>query len=130
MGYVGRPCIYRALCETARRFAPKQSSLVEELIRIIFRSAYSFNNYTGWLNYNYFSFPLQKVLDNEPDDHRLYHWAFRRGREDRHLECSEMFSQCPFSLVDMALGYYSEFDEEYVNNNAINVATWNISGYH
>lgn len=67
------------------------------------------------------SFPLEKVQDNEPDDHRLYHWAFRRGREDTHLECVQMFPQCPFSLVNMALGYYSEFDDQNADSNAISV---------
>lgn len=68
-----------------------------------------------------FSFPQQKVLDNEPDDHRLYHWAFRRGREDTNLQCEEMYPQCPFSLIDMALGYYSEYDDENSDStNAIN----------
>lgn len=69
------------------------------------------------------SFPLQKVLDNEPEDHRLYHWASRRGHEDTNLECSQMFPQCPFSLVDMALGYYSEFDDEDMDKNSIGVTS-------
>lgn len=61
-------------------------------------------------------FPQQRVLSNEPEEHRLYHWAFRRGRENTQQECSDMFPQCPVSLVDMALGYYSEFGD---GNNAL-----------
>lgn len=97
MGYTGRPCIYRALCEAARRFRPKGDSLVEEIVRIVFR------------------FPQQKILTSEPEEHRLYHWAYRRGRENTEKDCYEMFPQCPISLVDMALGYYSEFGDEDTN---------------
>lgn len=63
------------------------------------------------------SFPLQKLASAEPEDHRLYHWAYRKGQEDQAQECSDMFPQCPISLVDMALGYYSGYPEEGEENN-------------
>ncbi|KAJ8921341.1 hypothetical protein NQ315_002956 [Exocentrus adspersus] len=53
------------------------------------------------------SFPDQRILSSEPDEHRIYHWAHQKGRETE--DCSEVFPQCPFSLIDMALGHYSQF---------------------
>lgn len=58
------------------------------------------------------SFPQQKIANGEPEDHRLYHWAYRRGRENKIQECSEMFSDCSISLIDMALGYYSDYQDQ------------------
>lgn len=37
MGYDGRQCILRAMCESSQLFRKKGSNMVEELIRIIFR---------------------------------------------------------------------------------------------
>lgn len=36
MGYSGRECILRALCESGQYFAGKPTNMVEELIRTIF----------------------------------------------------------------------------------------------
>ncbi|XP_030752518.1 uncharacterized protein LOC115879702 [Sitophilus oryzae] len=98
MGYNGRSCILRALCEAERRFQPKESSLAHHILNLIF------------------SFPKERILRNEPDEHRMYHWASQIGSgtannedtyvEDQLEECSDIF-QCPFSLIDLALGYYS-----------------------
>lgn len=48
----------------------------------------------------------------EPEEHRLYHWAYRIGKEQNNQDCSQMFSGCSFSLVDMALGEYSNYAQE------------------
>ncbi|GJQ70731.1 hypothetical protein Trydic_g664 [Trypoxylus dichotomus] len=92
MGYDGRACIFRALCETSRRFMSKGDSIIEELLRIVFK------------------FPLQKLLHFEPEEHRLYHWAYRMGR-DSNKECEDLFPACSFSLIDMALGGYSDYED-------------------
>lgn len=36
MGYNGRECILRALCESAQYFVGKGTNMVEELIRVVF----------------------------------------------------------------------------------------------
>ncbi|ERL84831.1 hypothetical protein D910_02255 [Dendroctonus ponderosae] len=63
------------------------------------------------------SYPKEPVASNEPDDHRLYHWAAHMASSpdndddvDCAKECSDIF-YCPFSLIDLALGHYSRFDE-------------------
>lgn len=58
-----------------------------------------------------FRFPLQRLLHSEPEEHRLYHWAHRMGR-DSDKECEEIFPSCSFSLIDMALGGYSGYEDE------------------
>ncbi|XP_018575986.1 uncharacterized protein LOC108914623 [Anoplophora glabripennis] len=92
-GFRGRSCIYRALCEAPRRFKMKSNSLSEEFIRLLFK------------------FPLQSVIEDEPEVHSLYQWAYRRGRQNNQQECQEMFPECPISLIDLALGYYSGTDK-------------------
>nr|XP_023017428.1 uncharacterized protein LOC111506549 isoform X1 [Leptinotarsa decemlineata] len=89
MGLEGRPCIYRALCEASRRFMFKSSKLSEELLRIIFK------------------FPLQYLSQDEPDDHHLYHKAYRSGKQEKQQDCKEIFPECSISLIDLALGDYS-----------------------
>lgn len=37
MGYNGRQCVLRALCESTQYFVKKRSNLAEEMIRTIFR---------------------------------------------------------------------------------------------
>ncbi|KAF5307135.1 hypothetical protein FQR65_LT07119 [Abscondita terminalis] len=95
MGFNGRSCILRALCETSQRFSSRKHGLIEELIRIVF------------------NFPLQKVMNWEPEEHRLYHWAYRVGQEKEQKDCSDLFSGCSFSLLDMALGRYSDYTHGY-----------------
>ncbi|KAF7280665.1 hypothetical protein GWI33_005631 [Rhynchophorus ferrugineus] len=95
IGYNGRSCILRTLCEAEKRFEPRETSLARQLLNIIFR------------------FPKGPIGKDEPDDHRIYHWASLIGRgeysdNENQLEqdCSDIFT-CPFSLIDMALGYHS-----------------------
>nr|XP_022900459.1 uncharacterized protein LOC111413657 [Onthophagus taurus] len=90
MGFDGRSCILKALCETTRKLMPRGNTIVEELLRIVFR------------------FPQQHLLNSEPEDHRIYHWASRMGK-DSAKECTDMFPGCTFSLIDMALGEYSSY---------------------
>ena len=59
-----------------------------------------------------YRFPLQRLFKWEPEEHRLYHWASRMGL-DSEKECSDMFPNCEFSLIDVALGGYSEYLHDY-----------------
>lgn len=54
-------------------------------------------------------------MNTEPEEHRLYHWAHRMGKEDQLQECADIFTGCSFSLLDLALGDYSTYDTSYVS---------------
>ncbi|XP_001607063.1 uncharacterized protein LOC100123420 [Nasonia vitripennis] len=93
MGYDGRTCILRALCEAAQRFMPRGNSLVEEMMRIVF------------------ALPLKRVFSFEPEEHRVYTSAHKAGHEGH--DCPALFPGCSFSLIDMALGKYNSDAEDY-----------------
>jgi hypothetical protein len=96
MGYHGRDCILRALCESPQFFESiGKRSMVEELIKTIF------------------SFPKSKVLSFEPSHLVLneYDEAHRKGRSRRNIvDCGVKYSRCSFSLIQLALGKYSHFN--------------------
>ncbi|XP_024935575.1 uncharacterized protein LOC107274861 [Cephus cinctus] len=87
MGFDGRTCVLRALCEASQRLMPKGTTLVEEMMRIAF------------------SMPLKKIFSFEPEEHHVYTKAHAAGHEGH--DCVAMFPACSFSLIDMALGKYS-----------------------
>ncbi|XP_065157094.1 uncharacterized protein [Atheta coriaria] len=91
MGYNGKQCVLRALCEAAAMFISnhEEIGLLEKSIMTVF------------------GFPIQEILDHEPEDHRLYQEAHLHGKKSQ--ECSIKYSKCTFSLVDMALGMYSYY---------------------
>ncbi|CAG5102580.1 Protein of unknown function [Cotesia congregata] len=105
MGYNGRTCILRALCEAAQALMPKGNTLLEEMMRIVF------------------SMPLKRaVLSHEPKEHHIYTEAHRAGFES--ASCESRFSGCSFSLIDMALGKYNSKYHEYntdTESNSLNV---------
>lgn len=90
MGYDGRDCILRAICESPQYFKSKGSNMIEELLRTIF------------------SLPKTKVLPFEHEDTIHYDNAHRRGVSNSF--CPSLFSKCGFSLLDLALGHYSKPD--------------------
>ncbi|KYN32319.1 hypothetical protein ALC56_13176 [Trachymyrmex septentrionalis] len=87
MGFDGRTCILRALCEASQRLMPKGNTLIEEMMRISF------------------SLPLKRVFSFEPEEHRTYTRAHKAGHEGK--DCAAMFPGCSFSLIDLALGKYN-----------------------
>ncbi|XP_052890091.1 uncharacterized protein LOC128298378 [Anopheles moucheti] len=87
MGYDGRDCILRALCESSQYFGGKGSNMVAEMLRTLF------------------SYPKQKVLSFEHADHRVYDEAHRKGRN--MAPCQSLYGNCRFSLLELALGKYS-----------------------
>lgn len=89
MGYNGRECILRALCESPKMFQRKAANMVEELVRTIFRM------------------PSGKVLPYEPVDLLAYDSAHRRGRRSL-THCPSAYPACGMSLIDMAMGAYSK----------------------
>ncbi|XP_050293782.1 uncharacterized protein LOC126734277 [Anthonomus grandis grandis] len=96
MGYNGRTCMLRSICEAEQRFLKDEENLIYKILSIIF------------------SFPQEPILDHEPDIHHIYHYASQMGRSNGEVDqpndikdkCSEAF-KCPFSLIDFSLGYYS-----------------------
>lgn len=89
MGYNGRDCILRALCESPKKFGKKGSHLVAELVRTIF------------------SFPKSKVLPFENSELMIYDEAHRIGKSKLE-ECDKIYPSCGFSLINLALGKYSK----------------------
>lgn len=86
MGYNGKHCILRALCESTQYFYKKGSNMAEELIRTIF------------------SLPKSKVLPFEHNSILEYDSAHRKGRN--RIYCPLEYP-CSFSLIELALGKYS-----------------------
>ncbi|KAJ0174997.1 hypothetical protein K1T71_009138 [Dendrolimus kikuchii] len=86
MGYNGRQCILKTLCETTQRIVPHGEHMVEEIFRALF------------------TLPRAKVLATEPLEHMIYDSAHRLGVLLEN--CDAMFT-CPISLVDWAKGYYN-----------------------
>ncbi|XP_046749318.1 uncharacterized protein LOC124413047 [Diprion similis] len=93
MGFDGRTCVLRALCEASQRLMPKGNTLIEEMMRITF------------------SLPLKRVFSFEPPEHHTYDAAHRAGHQGR--DCTRMFPACSFSLIDMALGNYNSPEASY-----------------
>lgn len=88
MGYDGRDCVLRALCEAPQVFGKKGSHLIAELIRTVF------------------TFPKSKVLPFEHQDLIIYDEAHRKGKS-LATECHTTYPKCGFSLIKLALGKYS-----------------------
>jgi DM4/DM12 family len=89
MGYDGRECVLRALCEAPRSFGKKGSHMIAELIRTVF------------------SFPRSKVLPFEHRELMIYDEAYRKGKSGTS-ECHDTYPNCGFSLIKLALGEYSK----------------------
>lgn len=88
MGYHGRECILKALCESTQIFKKKQKTMVQELIKTVF------------------SFPKSKVLPFEHPELLIYDEAHRKGQNQ--INCDTIFSKCALSLIKIALGKYSK----------------------
>ncbi|XP_028032472.1 uncharacterized protein LOC114244769 [Bombyx mandarina] len=85
MGYNGRSCILKTLCETTQRIVPHGENMIEEMFRALF------------------TLPMSKVLSTEPIEHAVYDSAHRLGVLLQNCDIYE----CPISLVDLAQGYYN-----------------------
>lgn len=92
MGYNGRACVLRALCESSRFFRNKSTNMAEELVRVIF------------------TLPAMKTLPFEHADLIMYGEAHHKGKDKDNDQtedhCAAAYSDCRFSLIAMALGEY------------------------
>ncbi|KAK0082238.1 hypothetical protein PV325_010799, partial [Microctonus aethiopoides] len=74
--------------------------------------------------------PLKRaLLSHEPNEHHIYTEAHRNGHNS--VSCSNMYTGCSFSLIDMALGRYSrrsDFGMEANSQDMIPEAIGNLPG--
>ncbi|XP_055855742.1 uncharacterized protein LOC129918961 [Episyrphus balteatus] len=94
MGYNGRDCVLRALCESRQFFQSKKLGMIPELIRTIF------------------SLPKTRLLTREIEEHsdiKHYNDAYFRDEDE---DC-ELRYPCSFSLLELAMGRYSEPSEHF-----------------
>ncbi|CAD0202329.1 unnamed protein product [Chrysodeixis includens] len=85
MGYNGRACILKTLCETTQRLLPNGENMIEEMFRTLF------------------TLPMTKLLASEPIEQATYDAAHRLGQL---LKSCDQYA-CPVSLVDLVQGYYN-----------------------
>ncbi|XP_055716470.1 uncharacterized protein LOC129810177 [Phlebotomus papatasi] len=93
MGYNGKSCVLKALCQSHQYFNRQGSNMIEEILRTIF------------------SLPKQKVFSFEHRDLNDYDLAHRQGRKKSN--CEELYPNCGFSLLDLALGRYSKPPQDF-----------------
>ncbi|CAD7077441.1 unnamed protein product [Hermetia illucens] len=86
LGYNGKECIMKTLCETRKAFAPRNANMVERMLRTIF------------------SFPKVRPFAREHREIHEYDMAYRSGKASN---CSLLYPKCDFSILDFALGKYS-----------------------
>ncbi|XP_023161864.2 uncharacterized protein LOC111593377 [Drosophila hydei] len=100
MGFNGRACVARALCESAKYLhAPGQrGNMLEELVRAVL------------------SMPTSPVAAYEPQAHHHYDRIYRRSK--RHSrDCNELYPGCQFSLLALALGKYVSAPAQFTKYN-------------
>ncbi|EDW83391.1 uncharacterized protein Dwil_GK22340 [Drosophila willistoni] len=91
MGFNGKSCVARALCESAKYLTPspnerKRGNMLEELVRTVF------------------SLPSKHVANHEPQLHFYYDGIYRRSkRATEKRNCHEIYPECNFSLLSLAL---------------------------
>ncbi|KAH8363447.1 hypothetical protein KR084_010491 [Drosophila pseudotakahashii] len=93
MGYNGRDCILRTLCESRQYFQRTKMSMVGEMLRTIF------------------SLPKQRIFTRELHENSdIYHYdqAYRNAHSD---DCSQY--DCHFSLLELAFGKYTTPPKNY-----------------
>ncbi|XP_022209987.2 uncharacterized protein LOC111065858 [Drosophila obscura] len=89
MGFNGHSCVARALCESAKYMLPQEQkgNMLQELVRTVF------------------SMPPTPVAGHEPQAHHQYDRIYRRSKRASR-ECDEIYPECQFSLLALALGKY------------------------
>ncbi|XP_017083996.2 uncharacterized protein LOC108116567 isoform X1 [Drosophila eugracilis] len=93
MGYNGRDCILRTLCESRQYFQRTKMSMVGEMLRTIF------------------SLPKQRIFTrelHENSDIVHYDQAYRNAHND---DCTQY--NCHFSLLELAFGKYTTPPKNY-----------------
>lgn len=94
MGHNGKACIQRALCESNQYFKGRGGTMIEEMVRTTF------------------SLPKVRVFSFENQGIVQYDKAHRIGRSLK-TDCKKTYPGCYFSLLDLALGRYTEPPQGY-----------------
>uniref|UniRef100_A0A6P4E975 Uncharacterized protein LOC108037843 n=1 Tax=Drosophila rhopaloa TaxID=1041015 RepID=A0A6P4E975_DRORH len=89
-------CIMRTLCEARHLLAPPGLTLFHDIFRIMLRYE---------LVRTVFSLPSTPVTAHEPQAHHQYDRIYRRSKRNSR-ECHEIYPDCQFSLLALALGKY------------------------
>ncbi|XP_016952296.2 uncharacterized protein LOC108026107 isoform X2 [Drosophila biarmipes] len=93
MGYNGRDCVLRTLCESRQYFQRTKMSMVGEMLRTIF------------------SLPKQRIFTRELHENSdIFHYdqAYRNAHND---DCTQY--HCHFSLLELAFGKYTTPPKNY-----------------
>ncbi|ALC47299.1 CG13616 [Drosophila busckii] len=90
MGFNGRDCVARALCESAKYLQTpgRRGNMLEQLVRTVF------------------SLPTAPVAAHEPASHHEYDSIYRRSKRELR-DCHELYAGCQFSLLALGLGHYA-----------------------
>ncbi|XP_064554839.1 uncharacterized protein LOC135439902 [Drosophila montana] len=94
MGYNGRDCILRTLCESRQYFQRTKMNMVGEMLRTIF------------------SLPKQRIFSRELHENSdIVHYdnAYRHAH---NFDCAKQYN-CQFSLLELAFGKYSTPPKNY-----------------
>ncbi|XP_036333927.1 acetylcholine receptor subunit alpha-like 1 isoform X5 [Rhagoletis pomonella] len=94
MGYNGRDCVLRALCESRQYFTRNKMGMIGEMLRVVF------------------SLPKQRLFTRELRENSeigVYDHAYRKARS---VDCVTHYD-CPFSLLELAFGRYAKPPTDY-----------------
>ncbi|XP_055838148.1 uncharacterized protein LOC129906411 [Episyrphus balteatus] len=91
MGFNGRDCISRTLCESSNFLKDRSGNMVEEIVKLIF----SFPRHKGALYHH-----------NNGDNMHHYDKAYYNNNNngDLNYDCQQKYPNCHFSLLELALG--------------------------
>ncbi|XP_034130223.1 uncharacterized protein LOC117585069 isoform X1 [Drosophila guanche] len=94
MGYNGRDCVLRTLCESRQYFQRTKMNMVGEMLRTIF------------------SLPKQRIFTRELHENSdIVHYD-KAYREAHKVDCAAQYD-CHFSLLELAFGKYSTPPKNY-----------------
>ncbi|XP_050341033.1 uncharacterized protein LOC126767620 [Bactrocera neohumeralis] len=100
MGYSGRDCVLRALCESRQYFSRTKMGMIGEILRVIF------------------SLPKQRIFSRElreDADIAAYDHAYRKADSQ---DCVAQYD-CPFSLLELAFGRYSTPSDDFYGESGM-----------
>lgn len=103
--------VYCARCAKVLNFSIKNQQIwLRNWFERYSRKSFHFSviGIPTWINFNFhlfFSLPKMKVLPFEHQDLKVYDKAHRKGKMND--DCGSSYSECNFSLIELALGEYS-----------------------
>ncbi|XP_044759100.1 uncharacterized protein LOC123316890 [Coccinella septempunctata] len=89
MGYHGRDCILRSLCEFSSIFKNADKTIERELLKI------------------FFEYTSEWPIEYETKEDEIYHRAQMTGQNGDPRSCYEAYPKCHFSLINVLIGKHS-----------------------